>query len=117
MDRRSAATRAAEGKFRTTNPNTGSARSARYRVELRQSQSRVANRIQKLLEQANLKLGSVASNALGVSGSRMLEAIVSGQDAPEQLAQLARGKLKNKIPQLVQALEGWVRAHHRFLLA
>jgi transposase len=89
----------------------------RYRVELRQSQSRVANRIQKLLEQANLKLGSVASNALGVSGRQMLEAIISGEDKPEQLAQLARGKLKNKIPQLVQALEGRVRAHHRFLLA
>ena len=89
----------------------------RYRVELRQSQSRVANRIQKLLEQANLKLSSVASNTLGVSGRQMLEAIVSGQDSPEQLAQLARGKLKSKIPQLVQALEGRVRPHHRFLLA
>jgi len=89
----------------------------RYRVELRQSQSRVANRIQKLLEQANLKLGSVASNALGVSGRQMLEAIVAGQDTPEQLAQLARGKLNNKIPQLVQALQGRVRDHHRFLLA
>ncbi|HTV82392.1 MAG TPA: IS110 family transposase [Acidobacteriaceae bacterium] len=89
----------------------------RYRVELRQSQSRVANRIQKLLEQANLKLSSVASNALGVSGRQMLEAIVTGEDKPEQLAQLARGKLKNKIPQLVQALEGRVRDHHRFLLA
>ncbi|MGC9200297.1 MAG: IS110 family transposase [Acidobacteriaceae bacterium] len=89
----------------------------RYRVELRQSQSRVANRIQKLLEQANLKLSSVASNALGVSGRQMLEAIIAGEDKPEQLAQLARGKLKNKIPQLVQAMEGRVRAHHRFLLA
>jgi transposase len=89
----------------------------RYRVELRQSQSRVANRIQKLLEQANLKLGSVASNALGVSARQMLEAIVAGEDKPEQLAQLARGKLKNKIPQLVQALKGRVRDHHRFLLA
>jgi transposase len=88
----------------------------RYRVELRQSQSRVANRIQKLLEQANLKLSSVATNTLGVSGRHMLEAIIKGQDSPEQLAQLARGKLKNKIPQLVQALEGRVRPHHRFLL-
>lgn len=88
----------------------------RYRVELRQSQSRVANRIQKVLEQANLKLSSVATNTLGVSGRHMLEAIIKGQDSPEQLAQLARGKLKNKIPQLVQALEGRVRTHHRFLL-
>jgi transposase len=88
----------------------------RYRAELRQSQNRVANRIQKFLEQANLKLSSVASNTLGVSGRQMLEAIVAGQDNPEQLAQLARGKLKNKTPQLEQALEGRVRDHHRFLL-
>jgi transposase len=89
----------------------------RYRVELRQSQSRVANRIQKFLEQANLKLGSVASNTLGVSGRQMLEAIIGGQQDPEQLAQLARGRLKSKIPQLERALEGRVRDHHRFLLA
>ncbi|HRZ58438.1 MAG TPA: IS110 family transposase [Candidatus Paceibacterota bacterium] len=89
----------------------------RYRAELRQSQNRVANRIQKFLEQANLKLSSVASNTLGVSGRQMLEAIIAGQDNPEQLAKLARGKLKNKIPQLEQALEGRVRDHHRFLLA
>jgi len=89
----------------------------RYRAELRQSQNRVANRIQKFLEQANLKLSSVASNALGVSGRRMLEAIIAGQDDPEQLAKLARGKLKSKIPELEQALEGRVRDHHRFLLA
>jgi transposase len=89
----------------------------RYRVELRQSQNRVANRIQKFLEQANLKLSSVASNALGVSGRHMLEAIITGQESPEQLAQLARGKLKSKIPQLERALKGRVREHHRFLLA
>jgi len=89
----------------------------RYRAELRQSQNRVANRIQKFLEQANLKLRSVPSNALGVSGRRMLGAIIAGQDDAEQLAKLARGKLKNKIPELEQALEGRVRDHHRFLLA
>jgi hypothetical protein len=63
----------------------------RYRAELRKSQNRVANRIQKLLEQANLKLSSVASNALGLSGRRMLEAIIAGQEDAAQLAQLARG--------------------------
>ena len=88
----------------------------RYRAELRQSQNRVANRLQKFLEQANLKLSSVASNALGVSGRQMLEAIIRGQNDPEQLAQLARGRLKSKIPELEQALEGRVRDHHRFLL-
>jgi transposase len=89
----------------------------RYRAELRQSQNRVANRIQKLLEQANVKLSSVASDTLGVSGRHMLEAIIAGQDDPQQLAQLARGQLKKKIPQLQQALAGRVREHHRFLLA
>jgi transposase len=89
----------------------------RYRAELRQSQTRVANRIQKFLEQANLKLSSVASNALGVSGRQMLEAIIAGQDNPEQLAQLARGRLKSKVAELEQALQGRVRDHHRLLLA
>jgi transposase len=89
----------------------------RYRAELRQSQNRVANRIQKLLEQANLKLSSVASNTLGVSGRRILETIIAGTADPQQLAQLARGRLKDKIPQLEQALEGRVRDHHRLLLA
>jgi transposase len=89
----------------------------RYRAELRQSQNRVANRLQKFLEQANIKLSSVASNALGVSGRQMLEAIIAGQEEAGQLAKLARGKLKNKIPELERALEGRIRDHHRFLLA
>jgi transposase len=89
----------------------------RYRIELRQSQNRVANRIQKFLEQANLKLSSVASDVLGVSGRRMLEAIIAGQDNPEQLAQLACGRLRSKAADLAQALSGRVRDHHRFLLA
>jgi transposase len=89
----------------------------RYRIELRQSQNRVANRLQKFLEQANLKLSSVASDVLGVSGRRMLEAIIAGQDNPEQLAQLARGRLRSKVADLAQALAGRVRDHHRFLLA
>ena len=89
----------------------------RYRIELRQSQNRVANRIQKFLEQANLKLSSVASDVLGVSGRRMLEAIIAGQDHPEQLAQWARGRLRSKVTDLAQALTGRVRDHHRFLLA
>jgi len=89
----------------------------RYRAELRQSQNRVANRLQKFLEQANIKLSSVASNALGVSGRQMLKAIIAGQEEAGQLAKLARGKLKNKIPELERALEGRIRDHHRFLLA
>lgn len=59
----------------------------------------------------------MAWNTLGVSGRQMLQAIMTGQDDPEQLAQLARGRWKNEIPQLARALEGRVRRPYRFLLA
>jgi transposase len=72
----------------------------RYRAELTQAQNRVANRIQKLLEQCNIKLSSVASNVLGVSGRHMLEAIIGGQDDPVQLAELAQRRLRGKISEL-----------------
>jgi transposase len=88
----------------------------RYRVELTQSQNRVANRIQKLLEQANIKLSSVASDALGISGQQMIQAIIAGVEDPEALAELAQRRWRGKIPELRLALEGRVRNHHRFLL-
>jgi transposase len=88
----------------------------RYRAELTQAQNRVANRIQKLLEQANVKLGSVASNALGLSGRRMMEAMIAGEEDPERLADLAQKALRKKIPELRLALNGKVRDHHRFML-
>src|SRR5262249_28547157 len=88
----------------------------RYRVELIQTQNRVANRIQKVLEQANIKLSAVASDTLGASGVRMIEAIISGQDDPEALADLAKKRLRQRIPDLKLALDGRVRPHHRFLL-
>jgi len=88
----------------------------RYRAELTQAQNRVANRIQKLLEQANVKLGSVASNALGLSGRRMMEAMIAGEEDPQRLADLAQRALRKKIPELRLALNGKVRDHHRFML-
>src|SRR5271168_69284 len=88
----------------------------RYRVELTQAQNRVANRIQKLLEQANVKLSSVASDTLGVSGQRMIEAMIAGEQDPERLADLAQRRLRQRIPELQLALQGRVRDHHRFLL-
>lgn len=88
----------------------------RYRVELTQAQSRVANRIQKVLEQANIKLSSVASDTLGVSGQQMIEAIINGEDDPNHLADLAKRRLRQRIPDLQLALSGKVRDHHRFLL-
>jgi len=88
----------------------------RYRAELTQAQNRVANRIQKLLEQADIKLSSVASDALGVSGRQMIEAIIAGEEDPKHLAELARKQLRREIPQWPLALAGRVRDHHRFLL-
>jgi len=72
--------------------------------------------VQKVLEAANIKLGSVASNVLGVSGRDMLEQIIAGQDDPAVLAQLARGRLRDKIADLERALQGHVRETHRTLL-
>lgn len=88
----------------------------RYRIELTQAQNRVANRIQKVLEQANIKLSSVASDTLGVSGQRMIEAIIAGEEDPQRLADMALNRLRQHIPELQEALTGRVRAHHRFML-
>jgi transposase len=88
----------------------------RYRVRLSEDKVRLANRIQKVLEDANIKLASVATDVLGVSGRAMLQAIAAGEDDTEKLAQLARKGLRKKLPQLRLALEGRIRDHHRFLL-
>jgi transposase len=88
----------------------------RYRVALVEEQAATANRIQKLLEQANIKLASVASDVLGVSGRLMLEAIIAGETDPEQLAGMAKRRLRSKKDELRLALDGQVREHHRFLL-
>jgi transposase len=88
----------------------------RYRTELVQAQNRVNNRIQKLLEQCNIKLSSVASDTLGVSGRLMIGAIIAGEQDPERLAELSQRALRKKIPELRLALDGKVRDHHRLLL-
>jgi transposase len=88
----------------------------RQRSQLVADRARVANRIQKVLEDANIKLASVATDILGVSGRAMLESIIAGQEDPEQLADLARRRLRAKLPQLRDALRGKVTSHHRFLL-
>jgi transposase len=88
----------------------------RSRVSLVEDVNRVSNRIQKVMEDANLKLASVASDAVGASGRAMLEAILAGEDDPERLAQRARGKLRQRIPELRAALQGRVTEHHRFML-
>jgi transposase len=88
----------------------------RYRAELVQARNKVDNRIQKLLEQCNIKLSSVASDTLGASGRLMIEAIIQGEDDAERLADLAKQRLREKIAELRLALTGKVRDHHRFLL-
>jgi transposase len=88
----------------------------RMRASLAQERSSVINRIEKTLEDPNLKLGVVASDVVGASGRAMLDAIVQGETDPAVLAQMAKGTLRNKIPQLKLALEGKITAHHRFML-
>jgi transposase len=88
----------------------------RSRARLAQEHSAVSNRIQKVLEDANIKLASVASDVLGVSGRRMLQAMIQGQTDASVLAELSKGRLREKIPELRRALEGRVTDHHRFLL-
>jgi len=88
----------------------------RYRKTLVQERADEINRVQKVLETANIKLSSVASDVLGKSGRAMIEALLAGQSDVETLAELARGRLRAKLPQLREALEGRVDATHRILL-
>jgi transposase len=88
----------------------------RQRVQLLGDRTKVANRLQKFLEDANIKLASVASDVLGASGRDMLRALIDGKMTPAQMADLARMKLRSKIPQLTLALTGSVTDHHRFML-
>jgi len=89
----------------------------RYRTTLIRERAAERNRIQKTLEGAGIKLGSVASDILGSSGRLMLEALVEGTTDAATMADLAKGSLRAKLPQLQRALTGRVRAHQRFLIA
>jgi len=89
----------------------------RYRTSLQQERAAEVNRLQKVLEGANIKLASVATNVVGLSGRAMLAAMVAGDYEVEAVAGLARGKLRNKIGALKDALEGRIEPHQRFLLA
>ncbi|MBO0783023.1 MAG: IS110 family transposase [Ktedonobacteraceae bacterium] len=88
----------------------------RTRMRLLQERTRLINRIQKALEDANLKLASVGSSVMGVTGQAILRALVAGEDDPKSLSQLARGKLIRKEDQLQAALQGKLAAHHRVQL-
>ncbi|HEX4452810.1 MAG TPA: IS110 family transposase [Kofleriaceae bacterium] len=88
----------------------------RYRRKLTDSQTAERNRMLKLLETANIKLATVASNVFGASGRTMLRALLDGKLTPEQMADLAKGRLRKKLAELAPALDGRVEEHHRFLL-
>jgi transposase len=89
----------------------------RLRVSLLQDQNRIQNRLDKVLEDANLKLGSVASDTLGASGRKIVQAVIAGDKDPAWMADYAKGTLRTKRKQLEQALHGFVTDHHRTLLA
>jgi transposase len=87
----------------------------RYRKTLIKERQREANRLHKVLEDAGIKLACVAADILGVSGRAMIEALIDGQADPEALAELARGRLRAKLPALREALNGRFSLHHRRL--
>jgi transposase len=88
----------------------------RHRTQLVEEKTRTINRIQKVLEDANIKLTSVATDVMGVSGRAMIERLIEGETDPHKLADLAQRQLRGKIPELEKALEGKLTDHHRFLL-
>ncbi len=89
----------------------------RYRSTFVRERANLANRVQKVLESANIKLASVASDVLGVSGRAMLNALIEGKATPSEMADLAQKRLRQKTEELNQALQGRVKPHHRFVLA
>ncbi|MFB7639518.1 IS110 family transposase [Peribacillus butanolivorans] len=88
----------------------------RYRRSIIEERARQHNRIQKVLEDANIKLGSVVSDIMGVSSKNMLQAIANGEDDPEKLANFARRSMKKKKDDLILALNGYVNPHQRMML-
>jgi transposase len=89
----------------------------RYRTKLGDERKSEVNRVQKVLEDANIKLASVASDVMGVSGRAILAELIKGQTDATLMAELAKGRLRDKQELLQKALSGRVRPHHRFLLA
>jgi transposase len=89
----------------------------RYRTSVVEERSRTINRMQKILEDANIKLASVATDLMGRSAREMLAALLAGEGDPAVVAELARGKMRSKRDLLKQALQGRFQSHHRFLIS
>ena len=104
------------GSFIPSRPQRELRDLTRYRTSLVRERASEVNRLQKVLEDANIKLASVVTDITGVSARSMLEAIVGGAEDPEALTQLARRRLRQKLQELRRALEGRVTNHHRFIL-
>jgi transposase len=105
------------GSFVPERPQRELRELTRYRRRVIQQRSQAVSRIQKVLEGCNIKLGNVASDVMCVSGRAMLEALAAGENDPEKLAGLAKGKLKKKRSELEQALAGITGEHQQFLLS
>jgi len=88
----------------------------RYRSTFVKERATLVNRVHKVLESANIKLTSVATDVTGVSGRAILQALLEGKSTPEEMARLAKGRMREKREQLAKALEGRIKAHHRFVL-
>ena len=88
----------------------------RYRSTFVRERATLVNRLQKALESANIKLASVATDVMGVSGRAMLEALIGGEAKPEEMAELAKGRMREKRAELAKALTGRVKGYHRFVL-
>jgi transposase len=88
----------------------------RYRSKLVEERARLVNRIQKVLEDSNIKLASVATDITGMSGRAILGALLDGQTDPKRLSELARGRMRSKREELAQAVQGTLSEHHRFML-
>jgi transposase len=105
------------GSFVPDRPQRELRELTRYRTSLVQERSAEVNRLQKTLEGANIKLGDVATDIMGLSSRQMLMALVAGETDAAAMAQLAHGRLRDKLPELERALSGRVGPHQRFLLA
>jgi hypothetical protein len=88
----------------------------RHQRQLIEEKPRTVSRIQKVLQDANIKLASLATDILGVSRRAMLQALIEGEQDPVKLADFAQRKLRGKIPELEKALEGRLTEHHQFML-
>jgi transposase len=88
----------------------------RYRSTFVRERATLVNRLQKVLESANVKLASVATDVTGVSGRAILQALLEGKSSPEEMAELAKGRMREKRELLAKALQSQLKSHHRFVL-